>query len=552
MKFTKRLLLPAFISVSFSALAQNDARVQAYIEKYKDLAILEQKRTGIPAAIKLAQGIHETAAGTSELCQNANNHFGIKCKATWNGETYTYTDDRKDECFRKYGDDITSYKDHSDFLYKNPRYSTLFTYSVDDYKSWSHGLKKAGYATNPQYAVRLIETIEKYNLNQYTQIAMLSKEPEVLYASNSQDIKMVMPGETPGETNVAAAAIPATAVYASGKSTVQQERNIEYYTTGQLNNIRGFYAPKGTMLLEYAIKNRIRYSKLLENNDLPDAPLEADMFIYLDKKHKKGLEPTTTVQEGESLIQISQRTGVQLAQLKMFNKLVDGVEPKPGSVLQLQSEAANAPEVYIPSSGPVAAVPLARKANAAEDAYVVVKNNSQAGSPEPTPYKQQPAPATNTTTSAPAPAKNPAVPVQQPVAAVAATTKAPEVIEDNSNLSPYERLKRHMDKQVSNTTSYNETRIQETNSSPAAEDPYVTTPARTTTQPAARQAPSRQSTSNTAQPKAAAGNRFHTVKKGETLTAIAQKYGVTVKQLQDWNKVSPKTLKAGQKLKVSK
>ena len=143
MKFTKRLLLPVFISVSFSALAQNDARVQAYIEKYKELAILEQKRTGIPAAIKLAQGIHETAAGTSELCQNANNHFGIKCKATWTGETYTYTDDRKDECFRKYGDDITSYKDHSDFLYKNPRYSTLFTYSVDDYKSWSHGLKKS-------------------------------------------------------------------------------------------------------------------------------------------------------------------------------------------------------------------------------------------------------------------------------------------------------------------------------------------------------------------------------------------------------------------------
>jgi len=550
MKFTKRLLLPVFISVSFSALAQNDARVQAYIDKYKDLAILEQKRTGIPAAIKLAQGIHETAAGTSELCQNANNHFGIKCKATWTGETYTYTDDRKDECFRKYGDDITSYKDHSDFLYKNPRYSTLFTYSVDDYKSWSHGLKKAGYATNPQYAVRLIETIEKYNLNQYTQIAMLSKEPEVLYASNTQDIKMVMPGETPKETTTVA--VPATAsVYASGKSTAQQEKSIEYYTTGQLNNIRGFYAPKGTMLLEYAIKNKIRYSKLLENNDLPDAPLEADMFIYLDKKHKKGLEPTTTVQEGESLIQISQRTGVQLSQLKMFNKLVDGVEPKPGSVLQLQSEAANAPEVYIPSSKPVATTPLARKANTAEEAYVVVKN-SQAGTPEPTPYKQQPTSAANTTApapAAPAPARNTVVPAQQPVAA-ATTARAPEVIEDNSNLSPYEKLKRHMDKQVSNTSSYNETRMQETVSAPAA-DPYVTTPARNTAQPAASQAPSRQSSGTTTSPKATA-NKFHTVKKGETLTGIAQKHGVTVKQLQDWNKVSAKTLKAGQKLKVSK
>jgi flagellum-specific peptidoglycan hydrolase FlgJ len=172
MRFTKNILSTFLITISTVAFAQNEDKVLAYIEKYKALAMEEQLRTGIPAAIKLAQGIHETAAGSSELCQNANNHFGIKCKATWKGDTYTYTDDRKDECFRKYNDDYTSYKDHSDFLNNNPRYKTLFTYSTDDYKSWAHGLKKAGYATNPHYATRIIETVEKYNLNQYTLVAL--------------------------------------------------------------------------------------------------------------------------------------------------------------------------------------------------------------------------------------------------------------------------------------------------------------------------------------------------------------------------------------------
>jgi hypothetical protein len=134
------------------------------IEKYKKLAIDEQIRSGVPAAITLAQGIHEAAAGTSELAIEANNHFGIKCKSTWTGMTYLHDDDAKQECFRKYSSAEQSYTDHSDFLRKNNRYSALFELEMTDYIGWATELKRAGYATNPAYVKRLTDIIEKYNL----------------------------------------------------------------------------------------------------------------------------------------------------------------------------------------------------------------------------------------------------------------------------------------------------------------------------------------------------------------------------------------------------
>src|SRR5688500_18841452 len=124
------------LCVVTSMKAQNNEyqeRAQKYIEQFRQLAIEEQRRSGIPAAITLAQGIHETAAGKSELATNANNHFGIKCKKEWTGMTYKYTDDAPDECFRKYDNAEQSYKDHSDYLMSSPRYASLFTLSKTDY-----------------------------------------------------------------------------------------------------------------------------------------------------------------------------------------------------------------------------------------------------------------------------------------------------------------------------------------------------------------------------------------------------------------------------------
>lgn len=148
-----------------------------YIDQYKYIAISEMKRTGIPASIKLAQGLMESMSGRSELAINANNHFGIKCKNSWEGETYQYKDDDVDEkgeiihsCFRKYTAAEESYIDHSEFLTGRKRYKLLFDFDKTDYLSWARGLQNCGYATDPLYAEKLIVAIEKYQLYLFDQL----------------------------------------------------------------------------------------------------------------------------------------------------------------------------------------------------------------------------------------------------------------------------------------------------------------------------------------------------------------------------------------------
>ena len=153
-----------FLFVPFIFYSQNLNKVEIYINDYKDLAIEHMNIYGIPASIKLAQGILESGSGKSELAVNSNNHFGIKCHSNWEGERTYYDDDEKNECFRKYKLVKDSYIDHSLFLSNKGRYSSLFNLKITDYKGWAKGLKKAGYATDPEYANNLIRLIEKYYL----------------------------------------------------------------------------------------------------------------------------------------------------------------------------------------------------------------------------------------------------------------------------------------------------------------------------------------------------------------------------------------------------
>lgn len=152
-----------------------------YIEKYKDIAISEMERAGIPASIKLAQGILESRHGKSELARKANNHFGMKCGSQWKGKTYHIEDDDYDpngelikSCFRVFKDGEASYIAHSEFL-RDPRkayrYGFLFRLDANDYKRWAFGLKKAGYATNPKYPDLLIKLIEQYELYFYDKLS---------------------------------------------------------------------------------------------------------------------------------------------------------------------------------------------------------------------------------------------------------------------------------------------------------------------------------------------------------------------------------------------
>ena len=117
----------------------NKASVQDYIDRYKDLAVSEMKRSGVPASITLAQGMIESDHGRSTLARQSNNHFGIKCHDDWTGQSVRHHDDRRDECFRKYSRPEESFVDHSDFLRSRSRYSFLFELPVTDYRGMGQG-----------------------------------------------------------------------------------------------------------------------------------------------------------------------------------------------------------------------------------------------------------------------------------------------------------------------------------------------------------------------------------------------------------------------------
>lgn len=138
-----------------------------YIDRWSETAVTNMQNYGIPASIILAQGMLESAYGTSGVAVEAHNHFGIKCPGGWTGDKAYYTDDKADECFRKYRSDEESFEDHAKFLRKQPRYASLFSLSRTDYKGWARGLKAAGYATDASYAEKLIDKIEKYDLNRF-------------------------------------------------------------------------------------------------------------------------------------------------------------------------------------------------------------------------------------------------------------------------------------------------------------------------------------------------------------------------------------------------
>lgn len=314
MKYTLLTLCLLFVS-TFAAFSQADEDVKTYIERYKQLAIEEQMRIGVPASITLAQGIHESAAGKSMLAVNGNNHFGIKCKSTWTGDTILHDDDRKQECFRKYISPEQSYIDHSDFLKGSNRYSFLFDLEITDYIGWASGLKRAGYATNPLYVRKLTDLVEKYNLQQYTYEALRKKM--------STPAGEIIPEKDNATANFTQAEDPSTSY----------------------KGLKGFWAKKGESLVDKAVMNNIRYQRLLELNDLPDAPLEQDMFLFLEKKRKTGTVEFHSVKEGENMQFISQKEAITLQNLYAFNNMETGQEAEVGEQLTLQYKSYGTPKL---------------------------------------------------------------------------------------------------------------------------------------------------------------------------------------------------------------
>jgi LysM repeat protein len=311
-------LMIGFIFCANTIFAQRTTP-EMYIDTYKDAAIAEMKRSGVPASITLAQGILETEAGNSELVKKSNNHFGIKCKSNWTGESVRHTDDATNECFRKYSKAAESYKDHSDFLKTSPRYASLFELSLTDYKGWAYGLKKAGYATNPKYPQIVISNIEKYNLQQYD-------DSNIVVAKTTTEIMEK----------------PIVLTYAKATYTGKPLQGEEQITAaikagGKINGLKAIFASAGTSLIAIATLADIDLAKLLSYNDLAtDGLLRDNQIIYFEKKNKEGNADLYTVIEDESLQSISQKNAVQLKSLAQFNNMREFILIRKGQIIKLR------------------------------------------------------------------------------------------------------------------------------------------------------------------------------------------------------------------------
>lgn len=292
----KILVLSAILSVNVSYInaAQDN---EAYIKKYCNIAMREMNDYGIPASITLAQGILESAAGTSRLAVQANNHFGIKCHNDWSGEKIYHDDDKNNECFRKYDRAEESFIDHSQFLKDRSRYSFLFELDKTDYKAWAKGLKQAGYATDPNYPKRLIELIERYDLHKYDKQSYTSKEENVA---------------TP----------------------------VKQQVTKNESGLKHIYVQNGESYYTIAKKYNILFGLIYKYNDVDRKTRQPEegSIIYLQKKKKKITwgDGVHVVEKGESMHDISQKYGIRLHSLYDLNNMSYESKPEVGQLLKLR------------------------------------------------------------------------------------------------------------------------------------------------------------------------------------------------------------------------
>ena len=321
-------ILHIFIALSFSLSSKSQTvpneDVLNYITLYADIAINEMVRTGVPASIKIAQGILETQAGKSQLVLESNNHFGIKCKSTWTGPKVYHDDDAQGECFRKYNDALSSYKDHSDYLKTQPRYASLFELDPDDYSGWAWGLKKAGYATNPIYAETLIKYIEEYQLNNLNDYADEDEKEKYDISDYLEELR---------EKGIS----PSNNLSKNPNSSFSKKTS---YPEGvfKINGTNVIYANVGASFLAIAKKYKVALPKLLSYNELPKstATLKKNELVFLQAKKSTGNKSIHRVKRGENLRDISQHEGIKLANLLQYNKLKSNSKLKIGQKLHLK------------------------------------------------------------------------------------------------------------------------------------------------------------------------------------------------------------------------
>jgi LysM repeat protein len=378
------VLIPVFFSCRTSKkLSSSTSKTQPvpvtqsaqdYINAYKDIAVSEMKRTGIPASITLAQGMVESDFGRSTLARNANNHFGIKCHNEWNGPSVIMDDDSKDECFRKYTSAENSFYDHSEFLKSRPRYSFLFDIDPVDYKAWAHGLKKAGYATNPDYPNMLIRKIEENNLmvfdvqdrNGKNTASRVSKPSDNRVGASSvvkgapADTDMAKPSSSDaGNENTvdvvknSNAGIPAPSGSGQNgiKNTPGNSTTDTPVNTGMAVYARAPRVKENNNIQYIIIKDNDTREKIEQEfsllkwelpryNDVEQGfELKAGEILYIQPKHERAEEGKEyyIFAEGDTMYGISQKYGIKLRSLYSMNRMTEGTQAEVGEKIWLRS-----------------------------------------------------------------------------------------------------------------------------------------------------------------------------------------------------------------------
>ena len=337
MKFVFALLI---VSIPTLLFTDNRELASTYISNYKDIAIQEMHRTGIPASIKLAQGLLESNWGRSDLATSANNHFGIKCGGAWNGETFYKKDDDKDEkgqliksCFRSFSSPIESYTAHSNFLTdpkKEYRYGFLFNYNSTDYHSWAKGLKKSGYATDPSYPKKLISIIEKYNLSQFDQSTkkndyVFTVEPieeefiDETAKSDAVEKKSTKKSKPSYKKEVATSNEKVSRMPAKYVSRLK-------YDIESINNCRMVKAKGGETLRELTRAVGLSEDEIININEIYDQSgevLAKDEIVFLEKKKRsyRGGKEFHKVKAGETMESIAQLYGLRVKSLYAKNRM---------------------------------------------------------------------------------------------------------------------------------------------------------------------------------------------------------------------------------------
>ena len=285
-----------------------------YINEFKDQAIREMHSTGIPASITLAQGMLESDYGNSPLAKYARNHFGIKCHKGWEGPTFIQDDDEANECFRKYYSAFDSYRDHSEFLMTRDRYASLFELKHTDYKGWAHGLKQAGYATNPKYAPLLIKIIEENELHKYDHVKKLPEQESVAEMKTPKSIVRNEP--------------------------VAQVASVSAIDVSD-NNIKFVVAKSGDTPEKIAQLHDMGKWQILKYNDLSKgARLIEGEVVYLQPKRSNAQKDYHTVQQGETIREVSQKYGVKMKTIYKLNDLDESSTLNDGQKLKIRKIGA--------------------------------------------------------------------------------------------------------------------------------------------------------------------------------------------------------------------